>query len=331
MNAFKWANLHNAMCFAPDGGGGGSEAAPASSGVGGDGGGSATETVAAPSAAPSGGGDGGGVAPVASPESGASQTPPDWSALGSADDLDHIEISAEPQVPPVEPAKPPEPVPPPTPQPAPPAEPPPPMAAQPQQDGAKPPLTASDPWKIAEGLEANREAVLAHLATSKFALSEAETQEIDTDVLAAIPKLLSRVFLESQVSMQKFLAQAVPGMIKQFNTVSSANDDAEKKFFSVHKALDVNNPQHRSTAVRIATVYRQANPGIPLDQLIAEVGPMVMATLRVNAPPPAQASAQPASPRGGTPFRPAVNGGGGVSPQPAPSNPWEGLGQTYDE
>lgn len=79
-------------------------------------------------------------------------------------------------------------------------------------------------------------------------------------------------------------------------------------------------------------MYRQANPGIPLDQLIAEVGPMVMATLKIaqGAPAPAAQLAAPALPRGGTPFRPAVNGGGGAPIAQEAANPWSGLGVNYD-
>jgi len=196
-------------------------------------------------------------------------------------------------------------------------------------------LSAADPWRIAEAIEANRDMALAHLAQTKFALSEQDIKDLDTDVTVAVPKLLARVFLESQVSMQKFLAQAVPGMMQKYNRVTGANDSAEKKFFAAHKALDINNPQHREATVRIATVYRQANPGIPLEQLIQEVGPMVMGALRMSAvaAPPAGGApgGTPALPRGGTPFRPAVNGGGGVSSTPEPVSPWAGLGQNFDE
>lgn len=320
MTIGNWTDIHATACFAPDEGGGGSEAPVAPSGGGGESGGSAPPPSGGEAAAPS------------TPSSGEAAT--DWSALGAAgDEYDVVEVPerppAAPQAP-TPPAKPQEP-PPAVPQQAP-AEPAvPPAAAQPHETGtgeAGRPLSASDPWRIAEGLEANREAVIAHLAQSKFALSEEDIKALDTDVTVAVPQLLARVFLESQMSMQKFLAQAVPGMVKQYNTVSRANDDAEEKFFNAHRALDRNNPQHRATTVRIASLYRQANPGIPLDQLIREVGPMVMAALQVNAPP-AQAGAAPARPKAAA-FVPAVNGGGGMIPTPAESSPWEGLGRDYD-
>lgn len=326
LHAFKWANLNTRMFFRPDEGvsSGGSEA-----------------PAAAPASAPGGGGSadgGGGAIPSAAPSTGPAESPGaggtpaetlfDWSALGSSDDLDHVEIPPEaPVTPPAKPEPPKEPtqpVPPPQPQPAP-------QPGPQAGEGQSPPLSAADPWRIAEAIEANRDVALAHLAQTKFALSEQDIKDLDTDVVTAVPKLLARVFLESQVSMQKFLAQAVPGMVQKYNRVSSANDGAEKKFFDSHKALDINNPQHRSTTVRIATMYRQANPGIPLDQLIAEVGPMVMASLRMAPGTQAPQARAPSGARSAPGFVPAVNGGGGLSPTPEPSNPWEGLGRNYDE
>jgi hypothetical protein len=179
---------------------------------------------------------------------------------------------------------------------------------------------------IAAGLEANREAVMAHLAQTKFALTDQDIQELETDVVSAVPRIMSRVFFESQVSMQKFLAQAVPGMVKQLQTVVKANDDAERMFFSANKGLDANNPSHRAAAIRIASAYRQANPNIPLQQLISEVGQMVSVALKVNG----GVRSPQVQPRGGTPFRPAV-GGAGAAPNSEPVNEWAGLGRNYDD
>lgn len=346
MHALKWWSLHTRMFF--EGEPGGAASAPAPSSGGGDG----TSSVAPPSPA---GGDGGSSAtPSPAPDPSPSPTPatptpapaepgaPEpnpWESLGSSDDLDYLAV-----VPPAPPkpaavpgaADPAKPVVPPAPAATPaPAQATPPAPAQPQPAGEAPPvaLSPSDPVGIANALEANRDTVIAHLASTKFALSQEDITELETDVVAAVPKIMGRVFIENQMAMQKFLAQALPGMMKQYTTVSKANTDAEDQFFTAHTDLKKSDPQHRATAVRIASVYRRANPSIPLDQLIREVGPMVRAALQMNAPAPgpAAAPAAPGQPRGGTPFRPAVNGGGGSSPAPADENPWSGLGQQYDE
>lgn len=336
MHVLKWANMSTRMFFAPDDGGGSASASaspPSSSG--GDAGG------AVPSSSPAGGSDGGSSPPSSPPAPDAAPSTPEpanpWEGLGSMDDLDHIEVPAAPPAAPVVPP-PAAPVPPPaaTPPEVAPAAPAatPPSPAQPEPQAQPPaPLSPSDPVAIANAMEANRNDVIAHLATSKFALSPEDIQELETDVVSAVPKIMSRVFFETQVAMQKFLAQAVPGMVKQYQTVTKANDDAESKFFEAHKALglDKSNAQHRATAIRLASLYRQANPTMSLDQLIAEVGPVVAAAVRANAPP-AQPSTPAAAmqPRGGTPFRPAVNGGGGAPPVAEPENPWAGLGQNFD-
>lgn len=339
MQALKWWKQSTRMFFdnGSDGAASGGSASSSSGGSapsGGDAGG------AVPSTSPAG--DGGGTTTPASPASDPGSTAPattpsapdanPWEALGGADDLDYLEVPPA-VVPPA--------VVPPAPVPVVPPVVVPPVATPPAQTPVAPaeappaaaPLSPSDPVSIANALEQNRNEVMAHLAQTKFALSPEDITELETDVVAAVPKIMSRVFLEAQMSMQKFLAQALPGMMKQYSTVTQANNDAETKFFDTHKELDIKNPQHRSTAIRIASIYRKANPTIPLEQLIREVGPMVKMALGVNAQTPVAATpAQiPGQPRGGTGFRPAVNGGGGSSPAPAEQSPWAGLGQNFDE
>jgi len=333
MYAYKWANAHRAMFFAPDDGGGAASSAAGASVGGGDGGAAVTPS------APAGDAAGPTPSPAPAPDtgSGPSADSDPWANLGSVDDLDHIEIpptppppAEPPVVPPVEPAAPAPQVPPAQP----PVAPPPVAAAPPTNAGPAeaPPvqLSPSDPAGIATAMEANRNDVIAHLASTRFALSEADILALETDVVNAVPQIMARTFFEAQVAMQKFLAQAVPGMVQQHQTVSQANADAEKKFFDSHKALDMSNPQHRATAKRIASIYRRANPDISMDQLIQEVGPMVMTALKVNAPPAVAPQAAPGVPRGGVPFRPAVGGGGGSSPAPAAQDEWAGLGHNFD-
>jgi len=194
-------------------------------------------------------------------------------------------------------------------------------------------LSPSDPVGIARALEVNRDASVGHL-TTRFALSDTDIAELEDNAAAFVPKLAARVMHETQVSMMKFLGQAVPGMIKQFQNVSTANNEAETKFFTAHKALglDSTNQQHRATAFRMASLYRQSNPDMPMEQLISEVGPIVAAALKLPTVPaqPGGRQSVPGAPRAAQPFRPAVNGGGGAPPTAEPENEWAGLGREYD-
>lgn len=360
MYALKWWKSSTRMHFE-------GEAAGSGSG-GGDGSGSASSGSSAPP--PSGGDAGGGSTPAAPDGGGAASPEPspspddgagapdemDWSALGSTDDLDQIEVPAAPpaaaaakpkkygaaaQVP--DPAAPPAPV---APKPAAPAAAAPaapaaPAPAQPAPAGEAPPvqLSPSDPLGIATALEANRDASLAHLAQTRFALSQEDIAELEDNAAAFVPKMMARVLHESQVSMMKFLAQSVPGMMKQFSTVQTANNQAEDQFFAAHQALglDKANAEHRKTAFRIASIYRKSNPDMPMEQLIADVGPMVAMSLKMPlvpgaAPVPGSPTRtpQPAPAAKPTGFRPAVNGGGGASPATEAANEWAGMGEEYD-
>jgi hypothetical protein len=137
--------------------------------------------------------------------------------------------------------------------------------------------------------------------------------------------------------MMKFLAQAVPGMVKQLQTVTTANTEAEDQFFEANKQLGLNKADktHRQAAFSLAKIYRQANPDMPMEQLITDVGLMVAAKLKLpmvqqgQGAPAIPGSPQPVAARP-TGFRPAVNGGGGASPNPEPTNEWAGIGENYE-
>jgi hypothetical protein len=85
----------------------------------------------------------------------------------------------------------------------------------------------------------------------------------------------------------------------------------------------------------MAKMYRQMYPQASLDQLIADIGPMVAQNLKLNGQPQPQTPQVPGQPimaRGTMPFRPAVNGGGAPasSGTPADGNEWAGLGRDFD-
>ena len=353
MHALKWWKSSTRMFFEGEPAGG----APSGSGDGGAG--TASPSDSSSSGGDAGGGstpaapDGGAVSPSPSPDSGepTPSTEMDWSQIGSTDDLDNIEVPAAPPAAAAAPAPKkygaaataPDPAAPPAAQPAapvvPPA-PPAPAAAPAQTPPAQPAeapavqLSPSDPLGIATALEQHRDTSIAHLAQTRFALSQEDIAELEDNAAAFVPKMMARVHHEAQVSMMKFLAQAVPGMVKQFNTVSTANNEAEDQFFGAHKALglDKANKEHRAAAFRIAKIYRQANPDMPMEQLIADVGPMVAMSLKLPMVPQVPgAPPQPAPAGRPTGFRPAVHGGGGASPNAEPANEWAGIGQDFDQ
>ena len=202
----------------------------------------------------------------------------------------------------------------------------------------------AEPGRIAELLLRDEAAISDHLASTEFQLTQADLEALETDVATAVPKLLSRVYVKSQINMMKQLERMVPAIIQRYNKVTASNDRNESHFYTRWPAL--NQAEHSQLVNRLAMTYRQMNPGATLEQMTEELGPIVMMTAKIGMQPGA-----PQAPNGGftqaggtvpaaggarlvrapSPFRPAM-GGAGAIPQPADDNPWMGLaGRQNDE
>jgi hypothetical protein len=184
---------------------------------------------------------------------------------------------------------------------------------------------------MAEALMQNEPALLDHLAANEFKLSQEDIEALETDAPAYIPKLLARVFLKSQQSALRQMANIVPAMMQKMTEVTKRNTENENKFFSRWPNLKAD--QHGDTVRRLARTYRQMHPQASLDQMIEDLGPIVMITAKVPLTPAAPNGSGHA-PSGSPPpaFRPALSGS--VSPpQPTDPNadPWGGLAGSADE
>lgn len=317
--------------------------------------GGASSSASSSGDAASGGGapDGGAATPPASSPAADTTPPAENMFAGLADDFDNEDSIAvapapvtnaselpAPVVPPVTtPAAPPAAAPVPPAQPAPAAPTTPATTPEPSAQTQSAPLPSPDrPAELADAMIANMPAIVSHLAQTRFALTEAEVAELETDATTAVPKLLARAHVEAQAAAMKFIAQSVPGMIARHMQTTQANTQAQDKFFSAFPGLDKTNNQHVETATRIVSLYRGMHPDAKMEEVIQICGPMVLTAIGATsapaaAAPPAGAPApRPPGMVPPAPFRPAM-GGGGANPPPvaAEPNPWAGMGGVYDE
>lgn len=271
------------------------------------------------------------AAPVASPEPApvpSSPEPESFANLGSADDLDFVEVPEEtvvqPEAPPAEPAqpaaeaKPPAPAPAPVPPAAPPAQP------QQAQPAAPAPVQADNsPQGLVQQLEQHRSAVIQALAAERFKLSPEEVSALDADATAAIPQIMSRVYYEAMQSTLMHLQNQVPRMVLGILNAQKSSDSATDKFYGQFPALD--RTKHHNDVLQFASMLRQTNPRISEADLFSMVGAAVMAKNGLSMQP-AVAPARPPQP---APFVPATPGSS-VRVVPEPESPFAGLGQDWD-
>lgn len=210
---------------------------------------------------------------------------------------------------------------------------------QPGQPEAQVPQlpTPAEPAKIAQALLGDIDALSEHLAGTDFKLSEGDIEAINADFVSAVPKLMARTFVRAQASAMAQMERVIPAMVDRYMKVSKARDASEGKFYG--RWPDIKKDQHGQIVDRLAATYRRENPQAPLEQMVEELGPLVMMVAKITpkvgaAPqqngsggrPLVAAGRQPPPP----PFQPAV--GGPASPPQAPeASPWDGYGAEVEE
>lgn len=152
--------------------------------------------------------------------------------------------------------------------------------------------------------------MVEHLAKGMFSLSKEDMEELETDVSVAVPKLLARTFVQAQKNMLQQMARLIPNMVQQTTEAVRRNAESKAKFFDRWKALDP--AQHGDLVDRYAATYRQVNPTATFEQMVENLGPIIM--MAANVVPSAPAA--PAAPPKPQPFVPAHAGATAVLTTP---------------
>lgn len=344
------------VAFAPEGGAGGSatssSAAPDSSRTSAPAGaGSAPSAPSSPSGAssPTAPSSAAG-APPATPSSGTPSEPagsgggsePDnpWSFdnFDDPDDTPHIDVSAKA---PTDAPTSEQPTPPTaaqtTPQPAAPVQTDGAQAAptpQPSPGEASPPSLPTDPVALSQLLRQSSSEIEQGVADSLFKLTPEDIEALDANAGAHVPKLLARVYIQSQAQMMDYLGRNLPRMIQQTVKMLQKNRENEDSFYSAFPAIQ-KSPATEQLVRETAYLYRQMNPQATKEKLIADIGPIILLKLGLPISPQRPASTNGVAPSTRlpqpSPFVPAVPGHAGAPPQPGPHNPWEVDPSRMDE
>lgn len=182
-------------------------------------------------------------------------------------------------------------------------------AATPQPSG--PVLDPYDPAGLATAIVQNEQAAIDHVASTLFQLSQEDLQALETDVGQAVPKLLAKAFVKTQINSMMQLARIIPEMVRRSMGDMKNHTQNEDAFYS--KWPQINRQDHGDLVRRYGITYRQMNPNVKRDQMIEELGPLVMMAARIPVTAPVPGAA-PVATNGTTPIaRPAH--------QPTPFSP----------
>lgn len=166
----------------------------------------------------------------------------------------------------------------------------------------------------AAALEEYRKNAMGKLE-SYFALDQAAADELATDPVVAVPKLMARVMFETIQATMQSVQHFLPQMIEQQSVRQVAAREAEDKFYTAWPKLD--RKVHNDYIRQAATIYRQMKPGASLDDIIRDVGAQTMVAFKIPAETPRQPWQKAATqPQGSPPpHRPAA----AAAPRTAPA------------
>lgn len=186
---------------------------------------------------------------------------------------------------------------------------------------------AAAPTDILTQLQQNREALIGELARTHYAISPQEEEALRENAVEAIPKLLAKVHMDAVSAALAHIGNLVPRMIQYQQAVERANNTAREKFFEAWPQLKA----HEAEVTRMAKTYRSLNKEATLEDMIRDVGPIVMQRQGIVATP--KGNGTPPQPKPAAAFVPPVgSAGGGTTAPPAAvePNPWEGLGTDFE-
>ena len=208
-----------------------------------------------------------------------------------------------------------------------------PETATPQPQAA-PVVDRYDPGMLAGHLASNEAQALEYVANNVFKLTPEEVEALETNVVDTIPKLLAKVFVKSQQNVLSQLATMVPVMIQRQTVAIQKNAENADKFYA--RWPMIKKAEHGELVMKYGAVYRQMHPGANLEQMIEDLGPMILMAARIAPPIQAQAPAgQPANPAAQraangrspppSPFVPAGSVGPAASATAPEMSPWEAM------
>lgn len=160
------------------------------------------------------------------------------------------------------------------------------VKAQPELPAETPPVeTSPDPSasssdQLVETYNAWRKESEALLAEHHYKLPHELAEELELDPVKAIPKLMSKVYLDAVSAAIGQVTTHLPRMVRLVNEQEQANQESENAFFTAWPDLKA----HKDDVIKIGQAYRAQNPHASAEDFINNVGAMTMVALKKPIP-----------------------------------------------
>ncbi len=203
-------------------------------------------------------------------------------------------------------------------------------AQAPAETPSAEPTPALTPEETKQSYEDWRGGIEETLATTRYAITEEEAQELDLTEAQTkfISKGLSRVYMDAVTGAIGHVVATMPQLLASAMQNQEAHAAAEVDFYTSWPQL--NGKDHGETIARIGHAYRNLNPSVTKEIFIRDVGAQVILALKVPDAVTAAPAAATEPVVAAQPFVPAGSGAPGGGPA-APVNVYTELSEEFDE
>lgn len=159
--------------------------------------------------------------------------------------------------------------------------------------------------------------------TQRYQLSEEDAAAIVTEPETVLPRMAARIHMDAYMSITSALNAQLPQIINAVMDRNSLDAKVEQDFFEAWPAL--NTEEGRTTADRMAQIFRMNNPTVSTEDAIREIGAAAMVALRIPIPgAEAQPEGMTQAALAAQPHRPAPA-------RPAPARQPQARGNEYEQ
>lgn len=184
------------------------------------------------------------------------------------------------------------------------------------------PVAVVPPTQTAEernAAEATQMAELRRGLEEAYKLPDEDLAALATEPELVLPKIAARIHEKLALNFQTAMQAMLPGMIHQVQQMQTQETQAKDAFFGAWPVLKA----HEEHALRVAKLFRQANPDVKGPDAIKRIGEMTCLALGLSIPGTTATptpSPTPTPTPAGTVFRPAGGAGGGRGAPPESDN-----------
>lgn len=187
--------------------------------------------------------------------------------------------------------------------------------------------TPAQPSQITQEDYSNQRSKLVEEMTKAYSLDDQAAAALVTEPEKVLPRMLAELHMTVYEQAVQTVANMIPQMFAAQQNAVKVTEQNRNAFYEKWPMLK----EHEGDVLRVATQYRQMNPGATLEQAIQDVGAHVIIQKRIPVPGLTITNETATPAKANQPFRPAATGGSTTPPPKQDTGKFANLINEFEE